>query len=261
MEQADSSHIRTDYLVTLGLSESDALVFSVLGLHGPCFASTIIRESGKHREIVYRALERLVKRGLVSISQKRGKQYYSVGNLDTLLVEIEQKQAIARQVAKQLARLQIGQHEDLLPFPGDDSYKNGLADFRRQAEVFGEYIVIGGQPESWYEYAQPFFADHVKDLQRLKRNGVDIRILFFQSEYDSAKKYILPYANDPYLVKIVDHSPRLPHTAWLVGSYVYIQTPTQEPLVTRFSSQSLAAEYRHYFDDLWRQGVSVSDPI
>jgi sugar-specific transcriptional regulator TrmB len=247
----------TDKLIELGMSPNEALVYSTLVGLGPCFVAPIIQRTQKHRHIVYSALETLERKSLVTTAKKNGKKFYSITDPNRLLHNARQKELLAEEIAADIEKRLQTEKEQVETFVGVDAYEQGLADFRLNAEKHQEYIVIGGQPVDWYEYTRPFFAQHVEDLRRLKRNGIDIQILFFESERKSAHKYIVPYAYDPYIIKITNTDPRLPHTTWLAGEHVYILTPTSAPLVTHIKSKALAEAYRTYFEKIWRSTAPI----
>lgn len=246
-----------DELQRLGLSRSAAEVFSTLLVEGPCFVAPIVRVTRKHRQIVYNALDELQKKGLITVSKRNGKNYYSVDDSGRLVSVIEHNLTLAKDIEKRIVKKIAHESEQVQVFSGQTSYEHGLADFRKRAEESGEYVVIGGEAEDWYEQTKPFFTSHVNDLRRLKRRGVDIAILFFESERKSAEKYIKPYVGDPYRCKVSPSKNKLPHTAWLSGSYVYLLTPAAEPLVVRVRSSSLSSDYRRYFAEEWRKSKAL----
>lgn len=242
-----------DTLTKLGLTATEALVYVTLLDIGPSFVAPIIQRTKKHRQIVYCALEQLERKHMVSVTRKNGKKFYALSDPQRFLLNAQQQELIAQHAVADIERILHTENEQVESFSGPNAYKDGLADFRLYAEQAREYIVIGGQPEEWYEYAQPFFPAHVEDLRRLRRQGIDPQILFFESERQSAEKYMLPYHHNPYIIKITQHEPRLPHTTWLAGDHVYLLTPTTDPLVIHIKSKALAQVYRTYVDILWKK--------
>lgn len=239
-----------DSLLKLGLTPSEAAVYIAVLDHGPCFVAPIVHYTRKHRQIVYNALESLMRKGLVAVSKKNGKNYYVIGEPKRLLLDLKQKAVLAEQVAEKISqRLKTGS-EHIEVFQGAESYAQGLADFRRHAEEAEEYIVIGGEPLEWFEYTKGFFSQHVEHVRKLKKRGIGVFILFYETERESAEKFIVPYLNDPYTLKIAKAEYRLPQTSWLAGEHVYILTPTSDPLVVHIKSSPLSKEYRDYF---WKQ--------
>ncbi len=246
-----------DNLLQLGFTNNEANIYSHLVNAGPNFAGHIIYETKKHRQVVYNALDNLVIKRLVDVTKKGGKNLYSVANPEVLQENAKQNFAIAEYTTAAIRRkLQEGQ-ETTQTFSGSHSYEEGLADFRNKARVAKEYIVIGGEEQDWYEYTKPFFASHVTELQKLRKLGVDIFILFFEQERLSAEKYIRPYLHNPYVCKVLNASPKLPQTTWLAGNYAYMLTPTTEPLVISIQSKTLAESYRNYFWQCWRQAKKL----
>lgn len=240
-----------DDLLKLGLTATEGTTLLTLIKIGPTFAAPLIKQSGLHRQLIYRALDQLEAKGLVTRRERNGKHYFLIGDLDRLLTEQEVKTTLAKSIIMRLKSATFHDQEIVRIFSGKQSYYDGLADFRRKAEENLEYIVIGGQSEDWYQFTQDFFPEHVEELRRIRKQGAVINILFFASERRSAEKYIAPYLNDPYIVKITSQAPRIPHTAWLSGNHVYILTPTAQPLVVHFHSRPLANEFRLFYTTLW----------
>jgi sugar-specific transcriptional regulator TrmB len=250
-------HSLVDSLVALGFRPNEALVYAALVEIGPCFVAPLVRRTKKHRQIVYNALDTRARRHLVTVGKKRGKNFYSLGDPRGLVADLKQREALATAVAERVERRLKTAGERVDVFSGPDSFANGLADFRRRAEEAGEYTVIGGEPEDWFTYMRSVFAAHVEEVRRLKRLGIPVRILFFETERASALKHIGPLVGDPYTLKISAARPKLPHTAWLAGDHVYILTPTADPLVVHIQSPPLAREYRRYFETLWRDAELI----
>jgi sugar-specific transcriptional regulator TrmB len=243
-----------DDLIALGFSRVEAEVFQAVVTKGPCFVAPIVHATKKHRQIIYNALESLEKQKLITVTKKNGKNFYQIAEPDRVVVTAKQSLVVAQQVAVRIRRSLSKDREVVEVFAGPHSYEQGLVDFRQHAEEAKEYIVIGGQPKEWYEFTRPIFDTHVQELRRLKRKGIDIFILFYESERASAEKYIKPYLRNPYVCKIAKDEYRIPQTCWLAGEHVYLLTPTSEPLVVSIKSKALSEQYREYFWKQWRGG-------
>lgn len=254
---SSSSQALVDNLASLGLRPAEALVYSTLVDVGPCFVAPLVARTRKHRQIVYNALDALARRHLVTVSLKNGKNFYAIGEPRRLLTDLRQKEVIARDVAERVEYTLKKETERVDVFTGPESFAQGLSDFRRRAEEEEEYTVIGGEPEEWFEYMKPVFADHVGQVRRLKRLGIPVRIVFFKSERASALTYLGSYVGDPYTLKISSASPKLPHTGWLAGDHVYVLTPTVDPIVVHIQSSPLARQYRSYFEEIWRSAELI----
>ena len=241
-----------DNLMALGFTKNEATVFQALLEIGPSFVAPLVYKTKKHRQIIYNALEKLQEKRLVTVSKKNGKNFYSVGDPKQLLLGLQQKEVVARDIVADIKKKLKTEQEQVEVFAGPMSYEQGLASFRMHAAEAGEYVVIGGESKDWYHFTRPFFARHVEEVRKLKRRGIDIYILFYERERESAEEFISPYAHNPYLCKIAKDEYRLPHTAWLAGANIYILTPSSDPLVVHIRSKALAEEYRKYFWNQWQ---------
>ena len=83
-------------LSTLGLTETESLVYTALLNEGLSPASKIIRRLQLHRATVYDVLERLAEKGVVSSIIKDGKRYYEASHPEKFIDLIEEeKKALA----------------------------------------------------------------------------------------------------------------------------------------------------------------------
>ena len=252
-----TNHALIDNLIKLGLTYTESLVFVSLLERGPCFVAPLVALTKKHRQIVYNALDALSRRHLITFSVRRGKRFYAIGDPEKLLTNIRQLELIAEVVVKKIEKKISKGGEKVEIYSGPDSFELGLFDFRKRAEFAGEYTVIGGEPEEWFEFVKPIFNKHVEEVKNLKKLGIPINILFFESERKSALKYIGPLIDNPYILKISSVKPKLPHTVWLAGDHVYFLTPTMEPLVVHINSSALSIQYRIYFEELWNSAELI----
>ncbi len=246
-----------DELTQLGLSTSEAEIFSLLLETGPTFAGQLVYRSKKHRQIVYNALDALLGRKLILVSKKNGKNFYSIGDPRKILVDLKQKETLAQEIVKRVQEKTETDNERVIVFSGPDSYEQGLESFRRNAEEASEYIVMGGEDKSWYLYTRSFFLKHVAELRRIKKKGVDILILFYEKERKSAEEFIGPYVRNPYVCKIAKEELHIPGTIWLAGDNVYILTPVSDPVVVHIKSITLAEQYRTVFWNQWRKATML----
>lgn len=241
-----------DSLERLGLSPIEATVYELLVEIGPCFVAPIVARTKKHRQIIYNALESLEKQKLVVVHTKNGKNYYAISDPHRFLVDLQQKEVLAKDVVSQIeAKAKLGA-EQVEVFSGPKSYLEGIARFRERALEAGEYITIRGECKGWFDFFKPHFAGHVVEVKKLRRAGVPIFILFFENERDKAEEFIGPHIGDPYVCKIAGNDAKLPHTAWLAGEHVFIVTPAIDPIIVHIKSKALTEQYREYFYRIWK---------
>lgn len=95
-----------EILVELGLSKNDAAVYAALVDVGPCFVAPLVKETKKHRQIVYNSLETLLAHNLISVSQKNGKNFYVISNPHHLLADIKKREALAQNLITSIEQKQ-----------------------------------------------------------------------------------------------------------------------------------------------------------
>ncbi|MBI4090828.1 MAG: hypothetical protein HY422_02285 [Candidatus Komeilibacteria bacterium] len=241
-----------DDLVELGLGRTEALVFQTIVEKGPCFVAPIVYTLRKHRQIVYNALESLLVKKLISVSQKNGKNFYAMGDPSRMLIELEQKRVVAEKVVERIEGHLKKEQEQVEFFSGSKSYERGLFSFRSHAEAAQEYIVVGGEPREWFLHTRGFFQEHVSEVKKLKEKGIPILILFYEREQRSATEFIRPYLHDPYECRVAKDELRWPHTVWIAGEHIYLLTPVVDPLVVHIKSKALAEDHRENFWSQWK---------
>jgi len=246
-----------DDLQQIGFTKNDAEVFVALVKLSPCHVAPIVSETKKHRQVVYNALESLEDSNIVSVSKKRGKNLYSVSDVSHILTNIKQLEILAKDVVNKVEKKLAKQDDQAQIYSVPDAYSKSLAQFRKNAEASGEFIVYGGQGRDWFRFNQDIFDHHISELRRISKNGVDVFILFFPEEWKSIGETFHQYIDDPYLVKIAKDQV-LPETAWIAGDNVYIMTPVSEPIVLHIKSPALAKKYRDHFWKEWLASKRVS---
>lgn len=240
-----------DKFTQLGFTPTESLVYQRLIDNGPSFVAPIIIATKKHRQLIYSALDSLAERDLIQRTSKNGKLFYTVNDPDQILIELQQKQLVARQLTKQIHSRMASDQEQIEVITGPDSYEKGMALFRQHIEAAQECSILFNQPKDWFRMTHPYFQEHVDELKRLKRQGIDIFILFSDKDRENIKKYMSPYIGDPYIVKVGHDDNRQPCTIWLAGDHVFKVTSTTDPMVIHIKSKALAEEYRDYFWKVW----------
>jgi sugar-specific transcriptional regulator TrmB len=250
-----------DILEQLDFSPNDAAVFSALVEVGPCFVAPLAKIVKKHRQVIYNSLISLEEKHFITVSQKNGKNYYSISDPHRLLDQVRQKEVLALALVERIETKQKHDHEQVEVFTGASAYEEGTADFRRRAEEAKEYIVVRSDTHAWFTQARPFFSYHVDELRRLRRKGIDIMIVFFEHERNHALQFLGKYIFDPYICKMIPDEFKIPESFWLAGDHIYIVTPTADPMVIHIRSKALAANYREYFWSVWGKGKTLEPKV
>ena len=82
----------TNQLKQAGLTNNEALVYQTLLEIGPKTASTLAKQTGLHRRLIYDITDRLIKKGLIGYILENKKKVFSASNPKRFLEILEEKQ-------------------------------------------------------------------------------------------------------------------------------------------------------------------------
>ncbi len=107
-------------LLKIGLTRNQATVYLALFRHGEARAGELIKKTGFHRNLVYTALSELSEKKLVSISRVRGIAHYKTLAPNHLLIGIQEKEVLAKEVIHDLSFLSRGTTtQEIIIYPRD----------------------------------------------------------------------------------------------------------------------------------------------
>lgn len=89
-------------LTKLNFAEAEAKVYLAVLKSGPSTAQIIARRADLPRSSVYRICEVLQKRGLLTLTKRRGKRYFAVLDPREIEVDLEQKLTLAKNIVPAL---------------------------------------------------------------------------------------------------------------------------------------------------------------
>ncbi len=126
-----------EVLKDFGLSDSENAIFSTLLRIGARQASTLAKRTGISRAHVYDILDRLVRRGLVSMHEKDGVRHFTAMSLDELILALEQKEAKLAERREQLREITLSLDQPALNMWADPLTKSYRGSDAR-ARIFHE---------------------------------------------------------------------------------------------------------------------------
>ncbi len=197
-----------------GFSEKEAEVYTALLKLGSSIVSDISKKAGINRSTTYVILDALSKRGLVSITERRGVKVYNsispeqlVQYLEGSAKEYTELASVARELLPKL-KLEAGKENSLMPkvqlFEGVEGMKTVYEDALSSLETIRAYAAKdegGTVPEKYYD--------------RLAKKNVKVKMLFPETatmhEFAKVSKDSAPLKVSPeisvYDNKIVFMSP------------------------------------------------------
>ncbi len=143
-----------DQLTELGLTQNEAKVYVTLLELGRTTTGSIIQKSCLYRVMVYDILDKLLEKGLVTYVIKKNIKHFQAENPDKILILLEEKQNIAKQLIPQLEKLKPkitvdhNQHNGAFIYEGwkgikaaQENYFKSMNKTKKQHK--GEYLMIG----------------------------------------------------------------------------------------------------------------------
>lgn len=235
-------------LIHAGLTEREAEVYETLLKLGDVSIAEVLRAlPGTHPQIVYRALEALDTKGLVTVTIQKHRRF----------VRAEDPRKLERMEEKRLEELRagIGELEALRKIPRGvlvrvERGNEALREIRRRGYSAvpsgGAYLALGGSGDRYYEVMA---AEHPR-LERLRiRRKVRLRLIAFESQRPGlTKDPWKKYAEFRYLPE---------EYATVSSTYVYADTVnifiwSVEPVGIVIESPEVAKMYRVHFEALWK---------
>lgn len=236
-----------DILQEIGLTEREVEIYRLLLKLGETPISAILKHTGFHPQVVYRSLENLVKKDLVTEVKKRNRKYVQAES-PRLLERLERHRLEKlHRVIPELLSLRASSKEAIVRISkGEEAVRvlrqRGIDELKK-GEV---YYIIGGSGDRFYHIVGERYGEI--EQKRIKKK-ITKRLISF--EHERAK-----FAKDPYrelteFRYLPDDFPIISSTN-IYGDTVAIIIWTTEPVVITIESQEVAESYKEYFKLLWR---------
>lgn len=232
-----------DALRNIGLTEIEAKVYVTLLEEGPSHAGHVSRKSGIHRRMVYDAIERLIKKGLVSYIVKNNKRLFAAVDPERLLDIVREQEENIKKVLPGL-KLAYGtsrQKQETTFFRGHAGVKSVFEDQIREGK---EQLVLAPSLVA-RELFPGYF--HWFD-ERRKQKRIPVRLL---ADTESAGQFRdIPLARIRQLPGMGS-----PATSTVIyGSKLAIfYWDRKRPFVVVITQKEIADAYRAYFEALWKK--------
>jgi sugar-specific transcriptional regulator TrmB len=230
----------------IGLTKSEALVYERLLQLGENSMGILQKSLGMHPQIVYRTVESLNKKGLVTLFNKKNKKYVSPEH-PKKLEEIEKvKMAKLKEAMPELLHLMKPQKDILVKtsigFEAVRSFRRRAIDELKRNDSL---LIIGGSAERFYDVMGKGYKEI--EEKRIKKK-IHKKLIAFPTERERFNK-------DPYRLftdfRYFSSSHPTTSSINIFGDNVGIIIWATEPILLHIKNEEIATSYRHYFDELW----------
>lgn len=235
-------------LKDFGLTENEAIVYSYLLRRGvEVGGSKIALGAGIHRQYVYLSLKRLMEMGLAeSIEHGKQKRYKALS--PTQIEKIAKRKVFeAEEIANELNKFSaLGNNQEFEIFTGEVQVNNYERDFFASLKENEAQYVISGASQNFLDY----FGD---EYERLATKGKNKKLQTFyvggkhEIEYLEKAKKINPH----FTYRMLDGMPKGVTSTTVRRNSVVLYSLAKPPLVYVIRSETIAQEYKAYFDMLW----------
>lgn len=239
-------------LINLGLNESEAKVYLKLLEIGSCKAGRLAKELKYNRTTIYKALDNLTEKGLVSFVIKENRKYFEAADPENLKENIkteeeklkEKKETVEKILPdlKQLFKTSKPEQEANI-YKGIKGLKTVFNDILQTLKEGEEYLAFGVP-----EHAQIFWGYFEEFNNVLQKNKVKCKIIFDESaekNIESCKKY-------GYGVKTLPKEYMTPAEVNIFKNKTAIVLWGKNPIAFLIKSSDVANSFKSYFNLLWK---------
>ncbi len=244
----------TTLLEGAGLTRGEAKVYLALLERGPSTSGPIVQESGITKSIIYRILDRLIKKGLVSYIVKEKTKHYQAAHPTKLLEYIdERKESLESQREKineaipQLLMKHAAKQSSGTIFEGFSGMVSAYEQIYTRLKAGDECYFMGipgEQPEHFRAY-------WVKDHKRREKAKIKVRLLY---NTDAARSTLenrnsFGYAEARYMPVTITTP------AWILGykDVTIICIPSTHSITVQIINAEIGNSFKAYFEALWKQ--------
>ncbi len=247
------SGLKEEVLESLGLTKNEVKVYLALLELGSSTSWEISKKVRIHRTNTYDALNRLVKKGLVSYITKKDKKFYDI--LDPLLLKnvLKEKELALDKVLPELLMSKRFAGE-----PSEASVLEGIHAFQKMLLSwleFNEPILTYGIPKNAPEMMKNFIP-HFHEVRIEK--GIGMRHIY---NFNAGER--IDYLNTLPLTK----ARALPQkfesavSTNICGDEVALVLWNETPIIIRIKNRQVAESYKEYFKVLWEGAMPRKSDI
>jgi len=220
----------------------------------------LIKKTGLHRGTVYNSLNQLLNKGFISFMEEEGikKYFLKPENLASVLdikrQEIEKQSEKISHFIKEMKHIPDNAQEITLHV-GQNSFKIIFNEILEKHKNSGEeYLFIG----DYFECSRVLGDEYLKRIQKIKKDSrVNSRILVNQNVLGTDLAARLSGT-----VRYLPHEYLFPAATWIFKDKVMITLFNTSPITTLLiSNESVAENYRSYFERLWALPVKFEKRV
>lgn len=246
----------TSALKEAGLTDGETRTYLALLELGSTTIGPILEKSGITRSIIYRILEKLIKKGLVSYITKEKTKHYQASPPNKLLDYVESrekeiqknKNKIQEMIPQLILKQELAKKSEANMYEGFRGLTTAY-DKRYDKLKRGDEVVLYGLPPKQPEYHHAYWK---KANAKLDKLGIKSRLLYHPDVTDENLKNRNSYKYCE--ARRMPHNIESPSWVMIYKDVVLIAIPQVEmPFAFEITSQQVADSFRNYFEWFWKQ--------
>jgi len=239
-----------------GLTDGETKVYLALLELGTSTVGPILKKSTITRSIIYRILEKLIKKGLVSYITKEKTKYYQAAQPNKLLDYIDSrekqlqqnKNKIEKMIPQLILKQKSAKKSEANMYEG---FKGLITAYDKRYEKLkkGDEVVIYGLPPTQPDYHHAYWKKANKKLDKL---GIRSRLLYHPDVTDVNLKN----RNSYKLCEARRMPLNIESPSWVMvyKDVTLIAIPQGDmPFAFEITSQQVADSFRNYFEWFWKK--------
>lgn len=234
--------MKTELLENIGLTKSEIKAYLGLLELNSASASEIAEKSGLYRKNTYDALNKLIKKGLVSFAKIENKRIFNATHPQRLLEFVELRKKEINSILPELKTIFKSSpiKDEVLVYKGKEGLKTIFEDIIKAKLDYDKF----GSGEKFKDFLPYYY----KQYQKKKlENGIRCRAI--HSENERNEEFVKDFiGNVRFLSKEFIH----PSTTIIYGDKTAIITWKDNPLGILINGKEVAASYKYYFELLWK---------
>jgi HTH-type transcriptional regulator, sugar sensing transcriptional regulator len=246
----------TTALKDAGLTDGEIKTYLALLEIGTSTVGPILKKSGITRSIIYRILEKLIIKGLVSYITKEKTKHYQAAQPDKLLDYIDTKEKqlqqnktkIEKMIPQLILKQKMAKKSEASMYEG---FKGLITAYDKRYEKLqkGDEVVLYGLPSIQPEYHHAYWK---KANAKLDKLGIRSRLLYHPAVTDKNLKNRNSYKLCE--ARRMPFNIESPSWVMIYKDVTLIAIPQGDmPFAFEITSQQVADSFKNYFEWFWKQ--------
>ncbi|MBS3133430.1 hypothetical protein J4470_04920 [Candidatus Woesearchaeota archaeon] len=242
-----------DILRELGLEEKEIIIYKSLVKKKQLNAYRVAKDTGINRSTVYDNLDKLVRKGFVSIIMVHGKKFYQVTQLNKIISSFKEKETLVRALLPEIKKLKAGEAsvELLEGVEGQREHFFSLFNLGKTGKAKSLHVIGSGDVST--VGSRLYIRKLIAEWKKLKVSKHSEYKCIWDESFRN--KDVVNQFNPDGENRFLPNFP-CDATTLIYGDYVALAFTTDKPYVVRIKNKLIAHTFEFYFKKIW----SISKP-